>query len=69
MEDVESVRVNLPNGLCVRGPGCKDPSTCGYCCSVNDECYISVNECKVRCSKSSHLDPTAAMNLAPSSPV
>ncbi|KAF7091427.1 hypothetical protein CFC21_094008 [Triticum aestivum] len=63
LEDMKSIRVNIPGGLCARVRGCKD--VC-ICCLVKDSCYDSFDECLADCPKTSPLDPAAAMNRSPS---
>uniref|UniRef100_A0ACD5VMF8 Uncharacterized protein n=1 Tax=Avena sativa TaxID=4498 RepID=A0ACD5VMF8_AVESA len=53
MEDVQSVKINLPAGLCIRGHSCKGLSSCYYCCSIDKQCYPTAEYCNLKCGRGS----------------
>uniref|UniRef100_A0ACD5VAT6 Uncharacterized protein n=1 Tax=Avena sativa TaxID=4498 RepID=A0ACD5VAT6_AVESA len=64
----KSVKDDSPYGACVPARGCEHSSICLFCCSLKDQCYEYLDECKADCSKStSPLDQAAAAatNRAP----
>ncbi|KAM3298525.1 hypothetical protein ACQJBY_040140 [Aegilops geniculata] len=67
MADTDSDKINLPHGLCAYEPKhrCTNPDVC-VCCTVDGICYVTMDECKKECKKtSSSEDILLAMTSPP----
>ncbi|KAM3413169.1 hypothetical protein ACQJBY_004378 [Aegilops geniculata] len=52
IDDMDSEKVNLPNGLCVKSKCRSTPEDC-VCCLADNNCHWTMAECKAACKKSS----------------
>ncbi|VAH23547.1 hypothetical protein VPH35_011761 [Triticum aestivum] len=52
IDDTDSEKIDLPNGLCVKSKCRSTPEDC-FCCLADNNCYWTMAECKAACKKSS----------------